>query len=225
MRERGRLYDVVIVGGGPAGLYTAFRTAGAGLDTLLLEEHAEIGVPTHCTGIVSGETNRLYKIPEHIVLNRPSSCHVISPGGYIAELEDPGEELIGDPRTRVLDLDDHAALAALEPDAQGATGLHRVEGVADQIEKELLERRVVALDLRRVGPGCPTDRDTLLIETRLEQLDGVRDGRPQIERAVRASAGPGERPQPAGEVLHAPDLPPDNPGEFLPELLVQKLPR
>ena len=93
MRERGRLYDVVIVGGGPAGLYTAFRTAGAGLDTLLLEEHAEIGVPTHCTGIVSGETNRLYKIPEHIVLNRPSSCHVISPGGYIAELEDPGEEI------------------------------------------------------------------------------------------------------------------------------------
>src|SRR5205807_735861 len=128
-------------------------------------------------------------------------------------------------RARVLDLDDHAALGAPEPDAQGATGLHRVEGVAEQIEEELLERRVVAQDLTRVWPGCPADRDPLLIETRLEQLDGVRDGRLQIERAVRASAGPGERPQPAGEVLHAPDLPPDDPGEFLPELLVQKLPR
>jgi len=42
---------------------------------------------------VSGETNRLYKIPEEVVLNRPPSCLVISPGGRVAELEDPGEEI------------------------------------------------------------------------------------------------------------------------------------
>jgi len=42
---------------------------------------------------VSGETNRLCKIPDEIVLGRPSSCLVISPGGRVAKLEDPGEEI------------------------------------------------------------------------------------------------------------------------------------
>src|SRR2546426_9820232 len=87
--------DVIVVGAGPAGLYTALLMAEEGLDVLVFEEHPEIGVPTHCTGIVSGETNRLYKIPEEVVLNRPPSCLVISPGGRVAELEDPGEEIAG----------------------------------------------------------------------------------------------------------------------------------
>ncbi len=91
--ESSVIHDVVIVGAGPAGLYTALRMAEDGLHVVVLEEHAEIGVPTHCTGIVSGETNRLYKVPDEVVLNRPSSCLVISPGGRVAELEDPGEEI------------------------------------------------------------------------------------------------------------------------------------
>src|SRR5947208_13125645 len=85
--------DLIIVGAGPAGLYTALRTAEEGLDVAVLEEHDVVGTPTHCTGIVSGETNRLYKIPDEVVLNRPPSCLVISPGGRVAELEDPGEEI------------------------------------------------------------------------------------------------------------------------------------
>src|SRR5881409_512708 len=87
------LHDVLVVGAGPAGLYTAWRMAEVDLDTVVLEEHAEIGIPTHCTGIVSGETNRLYKVRDEVVLNRPPSCLVISPGGRVAELEDPGEEI------------------------------------------------------------------------------------------------------------------------------------
>src|SRR5713101_9147939 len=85
--------DLIIVGAGPAGLYTALRTAEEGLDVVVLEEHAEVGFPTHCTGLVSGETNSLYKIPDEVVLNRPSACLVVSPGGRVAELEDPGEEI------------------------------------------------------------------------------------------------------------------------------------
>src|SRR5436309_2752606 len=81
------------VGAGPAGLYTALRAAEGGLSVVVLEEHAEIGVPTHCSGIVSGETNRLYKVPDDVVLSRPSACLVISPGGRAAELEDPGEDI------------------------------------------------------------------------------------------------------------------------------------
>lgn len=87
------MYDVIVIGAGPAGLYTAMSGAKEGLDVLMLEEHAHIGLPTHCTGIVSGETNGLYKIPEEVVLKRPSSCLVLSPSGRVAELEDPGEEI------------------------------------------------------------------------------------------------------------------------------------
>jgi len=41
-------YDVAIVGAGPAGLATAKKCAELGLDTLLVEEHAAIGVPVQC---------------------------------------------------------------------------------------------------------------------------------------------------------------------------------
>jgi len=85
--------DAIVVGAGPAGLYTALRAAEGGLSVVVLEEHEELGVPTHCSGIVSGETNRLYKVPDDVVLSRPSACLVISPGGCVAELEDPGEEI------------------------------------------------------------------------------------------------------------------------------------
>ena len=45
-------YDVVVVGAGPAGSAAAKATAERGLKTVLLEEHTEIGVPTHCNGVI-----------------------------------------------------------------------------------------------------------------------------------------------------------------------------
>lgn len=75
------MIDVAIVGGGPAGLLTAARLAESGLDVLVLEEHATIGEPAHCTGIVSAEAAELTKIPDDIVLNRLSRARLIAPSG------------------------------------------------------------------------------------------------------------------------------------------------
>jgi geranylgeranyl reductase family protein len=46
------MWDVLVVGGGPAGLVTARDLAGAGHAVCLLEEHATIGEPVHCTGLL-----------------------------------------------------------------------------------------------------------------------------------------------------------------------------
>ena len=41
-------YDIVVVGGGPAGSMAARAAAAKGAKTLLLERDASIGVPVRC---------------------------------------------------------------------------------------------------------------------------------------------------------------------------------
>lgn len=46
-------YDVVVVGGGPAGCMAAKYAANAGAATLIIEEDAKIGEPVQCAGLIS----------------------------------------------------------------------------------------------------------------------------------------------------------------------------
>lgn len=46
-------YDVVVVGGGPAGCMAAKYAAKGGASTLIIEEDAEIGEPVQCAGLIS----------------------------------------------------------------------------------------------------------------------------------------------------------------------------
>jgi digeranylgeranylglycerophospholipid reductase len=48
-----RDYDVVVVGGGPAGCMAAKYAAKAGASTLIVEDDAEIGEPVQCAGLIS----------------------------------------------------------------------------------------------------------------------------------------------------------------------------
>lgn len=47
--------DVVIVGGGPVGLYLAGSLARSGLEVLTIEKKKEIGEDIICTGIIGQE--------------------------------------------------------------------------------------------------------------------------------------------------------------------------
>jgi geranylgeranyl reductase family protein len=85
------MLDIAVVGGGPAGLYSALLLAEEGFDVVVLEEHATLGDPTHCTGIVSDELSGLFKVPESLVLNRPSLCLIHSPAGRVLPFAANGE--------------------------------------------------------------------------------------------------------------------------------------
>jgi len=87
------MLDVAVVGAGPAGLYAALLLAEEGFDVAILEEHGALGVPTHCTGVVSDELFELFKVPESLILNRPTTCAIVSPSGRAVALHSGAEEI------------------------------------------------------------------------------------------------------------------------------------
>ncbi|HEV2661118.1 MAG TPA: NAD(P)/FAD-dependent oxidoreductase [Ktedonobacteraceae bacterium] len=58
--------DVVIVGGGPAGLAAAEAAASRGIRTVVLERHNEIGYPVHTSGGSWISDMQALAIPEHL---------------------------------------------------------------------------------------------------------------------------------------------------------------
>ena len=76
--------DAVVVGAGPVGCFAAMNLAKLGVNSTVFEEHAEIGVPTHCAGHLSIRSLKnlgLYPLPEGIVENTFSAANFYSPNG------------------------------------------------------------------------------------------------------------------------------------------------
>ena len=75
------MHDVIVVGGGPGGLFTAARLAEAGFDVLLFEEHGTTGQPVHCTGVVAVEAFGEFGLSRESILNTLSTARFFSPSG------------------------------------------------------------------------------------------------------------------------------------------------
>lgn len=88
MVQRDR-YDIVVVGGGPAGAIAARTAQERGARVLLLEWHREVGVPIQCTGLLSVRGFEAAGAGSHVILREMRGVYAFAPGGRRLALESP----------------------------------------------------------------------------------------------------------------------------------------
>ena len=81
-------HDVVIIGAGPAGCTAGAELARRGFDAALVEEHAVIGEPIDCTGVLGSEAFQRFDLPREIVVGEIRAVTLHSPGGVPITHED-----------------------------------------------------------------------------------------------------------------------------------------
>lgn len=86
------MYDVIVIGAGPAGSVCAASLAQAGLSVLVLEEHAAAGDFVNCTGIIGTEAFEQLALPRAPILASLGPLTFVSPSGRSFRY-DPGTPL------------------------------------------------------------------------------------------------------------------------------------
>ena len=84
---RTETHDVIVVGAGPIGSYTAYLLAVEGLDVGIFEKNPVIGKDVNCTGIVSTECLKNFDLPDKVILRPVNSIKAFSPSGNYLRYE------------------------------------------------------------------------------------------------------------------------------------------
>jgi digeranylgeranylglycerophospholipid reductase len=80
-------YDVIVVGGGPAGTMAAWEAAKGGISVLLLEKDRDLGLPVRCAEAVGRKSMDQFLAPDPSwVAHSLSHVKLVAPNGNIAEI-------------------------------------------------------------------------------------------------------------------------------------------
>ncbi len=192
-------YDVIVVGAGPCGTSAARTVAEKGLNVIVIEEHAQIGLPEHCVGVLSAtKTGFLEKLveemEERVVRHKVMARRIYAPSGRVAQtpLDHTGACFI---ERNLFDIE----LARLAKEAGAeivintrVTGLIKENGVVKGVKTgspkrpEFRGKAVIAADgLRALIKGIAkweglTRPDQMVISGLKWHLSGVKDVEPGI---------------------------------------------
>lgn len=86
--------DVIVVGAGPSGSYMGYDLSKRGLDTLILEEHREVGKPVECTGLVSERVMKY--VHTRAGVNRVNGARIIFPNGESTHIRKSEKTIVMD---------------------------------------------------------------------------------------------------------------------------------
>ena len=159
------MHDVVIIGGGPAGLFAGARLAAAGFRTALLEEHVNVGEPVHCTGVLAADAFDEFNLSRRSVLNQLTTVRFMSPAGHeVVYAGDRVEAVVIDRREFDLDLFERASWAGVSIERGARVTGVQVDAAGVTINTPSSEYRARACVLacganyslhRQVGFGMP----------------------------------------------------------------------
>ena len=112
MKEK---YDIVVIGGGPAGSWTAKHAADGGASVLLVEKDREIGISVRCAeGISEMGLRNLVDIRDHWIARIIKGFRLIAPDGTIIESNTEGRGIILHRKIFDYDLADMASQAGAD---------------------------------------------------------------------------------------------------------------
>jgi geranylgeranyl reductase family protein len=168
--------DSLIVGAGSAGLLAAKEIASKGFSVKILEEHSQVGIPSHCAGLVSIEGLKRIGVvaSKSFVQNDVVGGWIYSPDGHSIEIRDKR------PRAHVIDriaLDQYLAESAIDAGAELVLGrraekLKLINGsIVGVIGTEWAEESRLIIDAE--GPSRRLVKEAGLVNSRRVPLLGV----------------------------------------------------
>ncbi|UCC16088.1 MAG: NAD(P)/FAD-dependent oxidoreductase, partial [Dehalococcoidales bacterium] len=147
------MYDVAVIGTGPAGNRVACKLAENGHRVVVIDKKKNLNEPVCCTGIISSECVKQFAIPDNVIYREANSATVYSPSGKILRVKR------NDPQAYIVDraaLNVFLAEQAIEQGAEYVldSWVSRITRKPDRVvietgyersEHVLLESRVVVI--------------------------------------------------------------------------------